>query len=443
MWRQVVLFFIVASVTLAETAPLYVHYPFLRGSDRYSVYIIKPVEWADGLPDRAELHAPDVRYVLPSVQKEVFAKAREESRGLLEHAYQFALEQYTGAGFFTETTGPALLEDLQTLRAGKNAVVLITEYNNPENIFQMVSVVQDGEEGVPLEHRLVGRGIESLDRGEVSREWVPDVRFLRVGKTRVRLAPEESVAWFHKSRMMRRWYFGGIVEIKTFIRSPNTPDDFVPLIMQLLVAHELVRFSDRPVPAEITREVPPDYWIAHYQWGGRPLRLRGPDGHEWYHQSDMPWYLAPQTVPFLRNRWAVIEAPSAALKNLYIKRFLFDDPPLWSIEDPDVRGTQTHVLRIDVPRFEEVTWNALQRRPGATLVQGGELLRDYRYVDGRACVDFMAIETLESFRYVQSLEPRRAELLDEARHQEIKAEMRAMGITDYGEYFRRYSDRFE
>ncbi|MEZ4752665.1 MAG: hypothetical protein R3B54_19125 [Bdellovibrionota bacterium] len=443
MWRQAILYLFVASLAAAQTAPLHVHYPFLQGTRRYSVYIIKPVEWKDGLPDRAELYAPDLRYLLPSVQKEVFEKARGESKSLLEHAYHFALDQYTAAGFFNESTGPALLEDLKSILTGKNAVVLITEYNNPENIYQMVSVVQDGEGGVPLEHRLVGRGIERLDRGEVSANWVPDVRFLRVGKTRVRLAPEESIAWFHKSRMMRQWYFGGIVEIKTFIRSPESPDEFVPLIMQLMVAHELVRFSERRVPQEIIRELPPDYWIAHYQWSGRPLRVLGPDGHEWFHQSDMPWYLAPMTVPFLRNRWAVIEAPSAALKSLYIKRFLFEDPPLWSIEDPDVRGTRTHVLRIEVPRFEEVTWRALQRRPGATLLQSGELVRDYAYLDGRACVDFVAMETLESLRYVQALLPRQAELLDRARHEEIKAEMRQMGVTDYREYFSRYFERFE
>ncbi len=326
----------------------------------YSVFEIRPCPVVNGWPRHLHLFAD--AYSGHPLSKEFLDANEQWAETLLRGAYEFAKARYTRGGFFTPETGAALEADLQTMFSDRRTVLLITDATDVQGgpvpkIHFMVSVHQDGEGGLPMESRLLGRGLkEKLPRSpEVFKRTFPDDEETSpIGPVRYRFERQSHYKPHDQRPPARQWGTQGIVELKTLVSDEGRTEDFLPLLHQLLIDN--LRWTRQPNRTS---------YPAHNDI----VRIWAEDG-----QDEAAVAIAPQVVPVTRTEKIWLEAPSDALANMYVKRMKFEPAlPGHRFPDPHVPGNFVSLLGIDPGKFETEAWNAIQQRPGGKLAKEGFL----------------------------------------------------------------------
>ncbi len=339
-----------------------------RGS-RYSVFEIRPCPFQNGVPGNARLvtEHSNGRQSWLYPQSSIFKRNHNKAEALLKAAFDLALKIYTKHGVFNGDSGPALLEDLKTILNGERTVILVTTFDEtawetaPE-IHLMVSVHPDGPSGLPLEQRLLGRGLkEKLPRlSEPEVRYFSDRDFRRLGPLYFR---DTGVLRHYQGKTTgRNWLTKGIAEIKTLVTNEKSPEDFLVLIHQLLTQN--AKWSKEPTSNFSLPSKPPYESLAI---------LFVEEGDAGVARLMAPW-LTPVTR--LERLW--IEAPSDALASMYVRRMKFDPASDGHrFPDPENKASHVSLLSISPERFNSESWDSVKQRRGGEIINDGYLSITY------------------------------------------------------------------
>lgn len=358
-----------------------IHY---RGK-RYSLFEIRPCPLRHGHP-RTLLAWSEGGYTLyrPAANSEAGKRSHELASKLKRTVYDFALQRYTEEGFFTPATGPLLLADLQTIFDKERSLVVITdEYDGVSDSLPPLHFVVSGhyerEGKLPLEHRLYGRGLTHLLSRSQTPQWriFADMSVPRLGPLfrRDYRVPEQ----YQGKTVERPWVTQGLVEVKTLVTSRTAPEDFLVLAHQTLSDSLRFTLNENPFAGAVDFNQMIQIWAHH----GRREAER---------------YVAPFVVPVTRTEHIWLESPDPARTLFYEKRIGFDKPQAGhSFFDPELPNNFLSLMGISPDGFDNRSWSAVRRRPGAELISEGHL--SDVFVDGIA-VRFRGIDEEAAAEYI-------------------------------------------
>jgi hypothetical protein len=336
-------------------APQYDAYEILAPHHKYSAFVIYP---------------QDVRRVVESsperLRQAVWSALHHnwrDSSYLLFLAAEFVRKQYFRSGVFNENTGPGLKGGLEHLARGDSPIILITKHNDPYEIYLTISVGKDYGRGVPSVERLWGRGLTYTPAMEPT-----------IGPATVRFIPKEGsliVDQAITAGLRRRQFVqGGTAEIKTFASAEASPEDFVPLIIRLLVAHQFLLWGGQPADASLLAKLPGlsadqrremDSLASSLESGISPALLYPEMQTHPLVTQILLLTLAPNKIPF-RDPWM----------HHYQKNYGFG-PVLFTGRDPDRSDAIAQIASISREDFEDKTLKLLEHRPGIELVRKSKL----------------------------------------------------------------------
>lgn len=314
----------------------------------------------------------------------VIAEKEKEAARLTAIAVQTLKEIYAPLGILDEGVKDGIREDVLSVGEGRSPFLLITPWDEPENVLQMFTVAYDHGEGLPWQRRLAKAKLYEYKR--------PDYR-VETSYTRVldplepfREDKELTALWSARATIA-----GEHAELKNYVRSRKFRFHWGPFVAHILTAQGLVRWSLAPVPDALRvkpegREL--DAAVATYvkRFEGTPLHQSVTDLVEAYTSSAFQNRVQISDL-YLQ---AIGDSVGALYPKFQIKEVVFSGK-----QDPDVPGKGFKIFRISRSDFERVTLDSLEGAPGYDLMKEVKLLPSLSSVFGTVCLGTL-IQTTEA-----------------------------------------------
>lgn len=264
---------------------------------------------------------------------------------------RFIFAESVSRGMVTGSAQEKLREHLKKITTGRFPFSAVTTYYDPWEVHHLFGMGIDFGEGLPVEMRLGGRGLDRLPRKKADIGPVPICYVDPFGK------PEcnKEVSDFLSSIPRRH---GDIAELRSLTKSKASPYDFTELLYYVAISEGWAYWggteledTDRPPPltgtmAEKARELSSRY--PHI-----PEELIFPEKQEYLFVDDF----YAHTLSHSRER--------LYFQKLGLKLFL---PPF---RDRDFPTSEARILHIDSQNLKDKTPELLTKLPVHTILQAG------------------------------------------------------------------------
>lgn len=219
----------------ADWEPLRYFDQFEMGRKTFTLIEIRPTN----IRQLVESVAPDQRsYLVHALWHQ-----RAETTGILHDARDFILGLSLDSEMVTGDKRETLIAHFQKLLSGEFPLMLVTQYQFPSVIYQVVGVGPDSVTGIPLERRLVGRGMEMLPRPQPTTGPFPVCYVHPHGRPEC----DQNISDF-LSKVPR--VYGAVREARSLTKDPQSPYDFSELLFWRSVARGWFWEGDVPLPVE-------------------------------------------------------------------------------------------------------------------------------------------------------------------------------------------------
>jgi len=321
---------------------------------KLSIFVIEPMDVHQMVET---LHSPNGRRITDSILLDLKMKYawqyRIEAQFLIEVAILNIRKAYLRKSKAGSLEIAALEARLEGLRSGHYPIILITEYNNPINVLQTISIGYDFGDGLPSEIQTQVYGMQSFPPVVPRPEFTSVKYFPKFG----RFEEEIEMSAFLKKR---KFITGGRNEIRFFSRPNSSPWGLAPLIQRLLLSHQFTLWSRTLVGKE--GKLPP-YSARQYEEAQKLLK------------SKPRLLFNPALVYPEQQRWVVnddlyIWVLGDFLMSYYVSDLAYDEPVQSFEIAPD---KVVYVSKIPRVKYENETSDRLSRIKGGLLVDNTTL----------------------------------------------------------------------
>lgn len=282
---------------------------------------------------------------------------RRNANQLLHVIKDFIFHWSASRGMVDGDQKEKLRSHFQKLLTGRFPFTLVTEYNNPFRIHQLFGMGLDEGFGIPLETRLVGRGMEKLTRPVRTLSPIPICYVPPRGKPECHREISDLL-----SKIPR--LHGDIAELRSLTKDPNSPYDFTEVLYYKAISEGWMYWGGTPIapderPEPLQGALRDEAMKLSHKYPDIPPTLLFPEFQENLYIDDF----YSHTLTESRAR-------------LYATKFGMQRA-LSLFPDPDYPGKLAHVLKVSSETLGSLTPRLLAKAASHALVESGRVADNF------------------------------------------------------------------
>lgn len=322
---------------------------FERGQETFSLVSLRPTNVKKMLEATPPEKREDLLWRLYS--------DRQDANQILYYIKDFIYDQSVSRGMVVGEQREKLKAHLEKILTGKYPFSVVTRYGDPYDIYHLFGMGLDFGEGLPLETRLVGRGMQRLPRPKKQITPVPVCYVPPTGKPSCNQEISDFLSLIPRAH-------GDIAELRSLTKSPDSPYDFTELLYYRAISEGWMYWGGTELAASDRAPALSSDMLARAldlksRFPTIPDELLFPEKQEFLFIDDF----YAHTLTNSRER--------LYLQKLGLERFL----PLFG--DPDFLPNHAHILHITSSDLKDVTSDLLASIPAHELLSNGVMAHNY------------------------------------------------------------------